>query len=169
MDDITKKKINECVKRALIYNSGRKMKLPKSFCFLNNAEIENQCSGNINPDRLPGEQSAVEASRLDSCCFGCAFYKSFFYISDLIAFYKDSIALSLQSSSPFLKSQYGTMINKTKALFEEILSLTRTSCYLTFNTNLYNSAVKELSMLTPDKYYEMLTKIYDFCKENNIK
>jgi len=170
MDNITKKKINECVKRTLIYNSGKKLKQPFAFCFVSNAPFDNRCQGNVNPDRAPGEMNLAQERGVDSNCFGCAFQKSFVYVSEALEALKARYALSTQTSagveSYFNNSRaYQSSIN----FVDNLLALTRATCYLTFNASMHEDSREALRLLRTSEMYDLITELYNFCKENNIK
>lgn len=169
MDDITKKKINECVKRALLYNSGKKLDHPLTGCFVNNSELENRCNGSYNPIRIPGEERIANDMGLDSNCFGCAFSKSAYYVSDALRYCKSMFALSAQNSDNFSVTKRYDFAGRANNIIIMILNIARKMCYLTFSDAMYNSATRYINGLDENDYYDIIVKIHDFCKENNIK
>lgn len=170
MDNITKKKVNECVKRTLIYNSGKKLKQPLTFCFVSNAPFDNRCQGNVNPDRAPGELNLAQERGADSNCFGCAFQKSFVYVSEALGALKARYALSAQTSAG-VESYFNSSRTYQNSMnfVDNLLALTRATCYLTFNASMYEESKETLRLLRTSEMYDLITELYNFCKENNIK
>lgn len=172
MDDITKKRINECVKRALTLNSGRELKYPLTFCFSNNIDYENKCTGNINPEKTPDENHSRRCYQLSSECFGCAFYKNYFFVSDSLRALKTYISLTFQKNeiTGFENENARRKFYSLALTFlKNLLDLTREKCYLTFSNSMVIDAKNALDEMSPSSVYNLVIKIYDFCKENNIK
>ena len=171
MDDITKKRINECVKRTLSINSGKELNVPLCFCFSCDTNYDNKCSNNTNPDRTPEENNnSVRRYLLTQDCFGCAFYKTYFYASDALRALKTYFSLALQKDKPSgFERSASRIFGLGNSFFKNLLSLTREKCYLTFSNSLFNEAVSALSEMSYEQLYNLIIEVYNFCKENNIK
>lgn len=168
MDNITKKKINECVKRTLIYNSGKKIKRPVNFCSIQDALLDNRCQSNVNPETAPGEDTAASERGLNLDCYGCPFMKSYIYVSDALLGLKTRMALSYNDGTPttFIASRSSSCAMQ---FLMSLLSTTRERCYLTFTNSMLNDAQNEIQRLNYMNLYQLISDIYEFCKENNIK
>lgn len=164
MDAATKKRINECVERTLLYNSGKKFsKGPLFICCLSHVSLLDKCDNNCNYVRTPGEvQILSELRDSPDNCYGCAFSRYFNYVSEALSFLKTTLAMDSQCDCFDPCREAG-------ALLERILILTRTSCYLTFTEQMFSSAMSEVNELSHTDMYNVILKMYNFCKENNIK
>ena len=171
MDNITKKKINECVKRTLIYNSGKKIKRPVNFCSIQDTLLDNRCQSNVNPESAPGEDSAANERGLNLDCYGCPFMKSYIYASDALLGLKTRMALSYNDGGMPAPSGYAPARASSCAMqfLMNLLSLVRERCYLTFTNSMLNDAQNQVQCLNYTDLYQLISNIYEFCKENNIK
>lgn len=161
-DDSEAKKVHECVKRAIILSSGKKIMF-RSFCFASSIPVENnRCEDNCNmhddsPDSLRGRDGDV------SHCNGCYFSRKLEYISDTLRFLKSILQIGE------LKREAD---NFTRDILANILKIARSKCYLTFDSASYEECRSFLfnpDMCPYDKLLEIVSKMYDFCVENGVK
>ena len=165
MDSTTKRR-HECIKRFLIFNSGKKLRNPVHSCFLRNAALEEKgCNKNSNREEK-------ERAQIGDNCYGCAFNKTFYYFSDAIKYYK-SMLLSTMNEPMFIQEGYSNSYdwvrNDIIELFKIMLVLTQSMCYLTFKEGDRRALIDVICVMSPNELIKLVSDVCDFCNENNIK
>lgn len=166
MDSVTKRR-HECIKRFLIFNSGKKLKNPIHSCFVRNFRLEdNNCRSNSN-----SEERAFNGNN-DSQCYGCTFSKCFYYFSDALKFYKSMLVIAV-SEENFAREGYSMLYDWVRSdaieLLRNMLASTQSMCYLTFKDKDKRDLTEYIMDIQPNEFIKLLSDMCDFCNENNIK
>lgn len=176
MDNITKRKVNEAIKRTLIYNSGKKIS-HSGICLMQFFGCDSQlCISSSNPEVSPLEERETREHNISHSCYGCPFLKRATSIFEQIILYKSILAFGYitteDGQSPFVSlgsnSKSFSTTEVRNALCDFLLTV-KESCYLTFNEKLLKEASYEVSTMSPYQLYFALCNMENFCKENNIK
>ena len=170
--DAAYKKIHECIKRTLVFESGKPFK-PLSFCFVNDYGIENTCSG-----AREAQEEEIRENRnfkftnlpSDSRCMSCPFLKQEFFISDILKLVRDNLLIHLQNYSANEERSllYLTGISIDR-FFNPLLEKVKQRCYLTFTESDRRVANTKLREMDARQLFELVDSMEKFCKENNIK
>lgn len=165
------RKIHECIKRTLIFSSGKKIK-PVALCFANNFFLDSPCSGTTSAS----EEEHRENRELygffpnDSRCASCPFIKYGEYISDALRILKTFGLCCIQENSEVSEGRkryfYSTCLDY---FFQPLLDKVKSRCYLTFEESDRKYVINELHNMNFDKMLCLIGEMETFCKENNIK
>ena len=166
MDSLTKKR-HECIKRFLLFNSGKELKYPIHSCFVRNMNLENNnCSRNSNREERDRTGNGGDN------CYGCSFARTFHYFSDAIKYYKAMI-LTAMNEDVFIREGYSPFYDWARCdsieLLKNLLLSTQTMCYLTFKESDRRALYDVLCSMKPKELIKTISDICDFCDENNIK
>ena len=170
--DTTFKKIHECIKRTLIFESGKPFK-PLSFCFVNVYDVDNVCSGT-----QPAQEEEVRENRdfrfnclpNDSRCVSCPFLKQEFFVSDILKLIRDNLLINFQNNSLDEERTLSYLISIIDDRFFSVLfEKVKQRCYLTFTESDRRTAFAKIHAMSAQQIFELIDSMEKFCKENNIK
>ena len=176
MDNITKRKVNEAIKRTLIYNSGKKNNR-SGICLMQFFGCDSQvCMSNSNPEISPLEERETRECNISHTCYGCPFLKRTTSIFEQIILYKSILAFgyitSEDNESPFYSFGFDSKsfsVSEVRNFLCDFLLIVKESCYLTFNEKMLKEANYEINTMSSYQLYFALCNMENFCKENNIK
>lgn len=159
------KKIHECFKRTLMFESGKKIQ-PVSFCLATHLTTNGDtlCQGTTeiaNVERF----SFPNGSR----CLTCPFLKSDEYISDALKTLR-TLGLIYAQDNQIMASHRACYNDVCKELFlKPLVMKVRARCYLTFTDDDKRSVYNRICDLDFTQTFNLIDKMYTFTQENNIK
>ena len=166
------KKIHECFKRTLIFESGKKLARPVAICFFHNFSSESNCAGTreASPEEQREFKELYSYYPNGSRCASCPFLKSGEYISDALRIFKTFGMLCLQETcdaSERLKSNF--LCSCIDGFLRPLIDKVKLRCYLTFGDSEKRMATNKLNEMDFNQVFNLIEKMEMFCKENNIK
>lgn len=160
------KKIHECFKRTLMFESGKKIQ-PTIFCLavhLSNGDTMCQGTSEIANSEL--SYNLPNGSR----CLTCPFLKRDEYISDALKTLRTLGLLYSQDNNQQMSSHKMCYVDVCKEMFlKPFVSKVRARCYLTFTDEDKRSVFNRFCDFDFDDTFNLINKMYDFVQENNIK
>lgn len=161
--DSTTKRQHECIKRFLTFNSGKKLDVTISYCFLRGRNLENNsCDRNSNHE----ERCRIDDPVMSNKCYGCTFSKKIYYVSDALAYIKSLLLLGISENNTLITDNAREEAYKFLAnLFNSVQKM----CYLTFKEDDRILLTRKINNFSANQYIKLLSDMSDFCSENNIK
>ena len=167
------KNIHECIKRTLIFSSGKKID-PISICFVNNYLQDSPCSGtsSLSEEEQREIISLVNNMPNGSRCLSCPFLKVGEYVSDALRMIKTFGLVCAQdkgdmnSVAEMRKSYFCSCVER---FLRRILDKVRIRCYLTFSESDKKNMIYKINEMSFNELFHIIDEMEKFCKENNIK
>lgn len=160
------KKIHECFKRTLLFESGKKV-TPFSMCFTTYFSCKHIYLCNGTTEETSSERTElIESYPNGSRCGSCPFLKCGEYNSDIIKNLK-TVGL-ISSQSEFSNSTYifrDACVMYLRKLAERV----KERCYLTFTNDDKRFVINSIQDMDFEQVLNLIIKMDEFCKENNIK